>query len=80
MSTCLEHCVHCFVMLIMGHIVHAGRTVAVAMVMRIELDILVHGNAVSGYTGGRTSEFLYLIHMYGSLKKQEFFITNVPNR
>jgi len=34
----------CFAMLIVGHIVHTGRAVALIVVMRFGLHTLVHGN------------------------------------
>jgi hypothetical protein len=35
---------HCFAMLIVGHIVHTGRVVAVVVVMCFGFHTLVHGN------------------------------------
>jgi hypothetical protein len=50
LSTCQyaisRPCTHCFVTLIMGHILHTCCSVAVAMVMRFELDMSGRMNAI----------------------------------
>jgi len=86
----------CFAMLIVGHIVHAGRAVAVVMVMRFRLHTHTHTHTQAdtwqlriartkgeGYSGGSTSTFLHSVHMYGSLGRvfeHAAIFTFVPNR